>query len=200
MVEVAAAVKSAHQTALFKKQNRRSELRRVRYHQPRCRVLQLCSLLHSKVTNSSVNITFNTALELTSSGILMASSDMEEIPPQSMFSNSWLLHRGNPSWFSADRKHMVRVIASATGENIRGRAGWGKAAAALAGMLKPSSNTSTQLSVGVEVFAPDRKQPPTVTSTEQSNLRTRGNYCHCKNTDRVMEENIRKQRLWWEAV
>lgn len=85
-------------------------------------------------------------------------------------------------------------------ERTYGGASWGKAAAALAGMPKPSANASMQLSVGVEVFAPDRKQPPTVTSTEQSNLRTRGNYCHCKNTDRVMEENTRKQRLWWEAV
>lgn len=84
-VEVAAAVKSARQTALFKKQNHRYELGDVRYRLPRCRVLRPRSLLHSKVTNSSVNITFNAALDLTSSGILMASSDMEEIPPQACF-------------------------------------------------------------------------------------------------------------------
>lgn len=47
--------------------------------QPHCHVLQPHSF-QLKVMNSSVNITFSTILGLTSSGILMASSDMDEIP------------------------------------------------------------------------------------------------------------------------
>ncbi len=50
-----------------------------RHRQPHCHVLQPHSF-QLKVTNSSVIILFSTVLELTSSGILMASFDMEEIP------------------------------------------------------------------------------------------------------------------------
>lgn len=45
---------------------------------------------------------------------------------EARFSNSWLQHRSNMSWFAAGRKHMVCVIVSATGEHIQG-ASWGRA-------------------------------------------------------------------------
>lgn len=74
----------------------------------------------------------------------------------------------------------------------------GRAATAHRGMLKPNDNDSTGLSLGVKVFAPDQKQ------TSYCNvvyaIRPRRNYCEYKNTDRVMKENIRKQRLWWDAA
>lgn len=51
----------------------------TRHRQPHCHVLQPHSF-QLKATNSSVIILFSTVLELTSSGILMASFDTEEIP------------------------------------------------------------------------------------------------------------------------
>lgn len=44
----------------------------------------------------------------------------------------------------------------------------GRAATAHRGMLKPNDNDSTGSSLGVEVFAPDQKQPPTLMLSMQS--------------------------------
>lgn len=83
---------------------------------------------------------------------------------------------------------MVFVIVLATGENIQG-ASWGRAAAAYRGMLKPNDNDSANLSVGVKLFKPDRKQPPTVILTTQTNWVRGGMMESYKNSDRMMEEN-----------
>ena len=152
----------------------------VRHRQPRSRVLQPHSS-QLRVTISSVVILSSTVLALTSSGILMAS-----FRHGSILSNSWLRRRSAASWFAADRKHMVCVSASATGGKTHKGAGRGWAAAAYRGMLKPSDNDSTELSVGVKVFEPDQKQPPAVVLTGQTKRERGRNYCECKNTDRTV--------------
>lgn len=75
----------------------------------------------------------------------------------SILSNSWLRRRSACVLIcSRQETYGLRYCVGYRRKTYKG-AGWGRAAAAYRGMLKPSDNDSTELSVGVEVFKPDQK-------------------------------------------
>lgn len=152
----------------------------VRHRQPHSRVLQPHSF-QLRVTTSSVVILSSTVLELTSSGILMASFDMEASYPTADCDAEALA-----SWFAADRKHMVCVTASATGEKHTRAPAEAKPL-----QLKEecwNQAIMTQLSYLWEwrYLSQTKKQPPAVVLTAQTKRERGRNYCECKNTDRTV--------------
>lgn len=114
-----------------------------------------------------------------------------------MFSNSWLLRRGNLSWFSADRKHMVCVIVRATGGKTYKGASWGRAAAAHRGMPKTKWWQQGYLREW-KYLRQTKNSCCHVDGTTKLSMRK--NNCKYKNTDGTIEGNIRNQKLWCNST